>query len=169
MRSLDADEARALLLTPLVGTDYPEWGPSPTHPQTHVLVAGVVGPNDEPTQLFVKLAIVSSESGDERYDFSLFKLELNGCTPVDQLHIVQTTKPSHHLHASPHGHLGGTRMAGNPSWLRWSFEDVLHHFCHRSKVTSLPPPQAPNDIRSNSHVSPRPPKSHRRRVGSARR
>lgn len=144
MSDTSFDEACALLATPKICIDIGEW--LPERGERWVCSSGVTDIEGVGTGLMVHLAFRrSAKTHRTQYVFSVFRQNAWGLERVYQLDVVQFAKALKDLHDRPHEHMGDQRMPGETAWARWSFEDMLQHFCQRTKIKFHPnatPPES---------------------------
>lgn len=137
MSDMPFAEACALLAEPKVCVDIGEW--LPERGDRWVCSSGVTDLEGVGTGLMVQLAFRrSAKTRRTQYVFSIFRQKVWGLERVYQLDVVQFAKALKDLHERPHEHMGDHRTPGEAAWAGWSFEEMLQHFCQRTKIEFRP-------------------------------
>lgn len=137
MSDTSHEEACTLLSIPLICVDIGEW--LPERGERWVCSSGVTDLEGVGTGLIVQLAFRRSpKTRRTQYQFSVFRQKVWGLERVYQLDIVQFAKALKDLHDRPHEHMGTQRTVGEAAWASWSFEEMLRHFCQRTKIEFRP-------------------------------
>ncbi|MFO1261918.1 MAG: hypothetical protein U1E84_01020 [Rhodoferax sp.] len=138
-------EARALLAKPLICVDIGEW--LPERGDRWGCCSGVTDMEGVGTGLIVQLAFRhSTKTRRKHHQFSVFRQKVGGLERVYQLDVVQFNKTLKNLHDLPHEHMGDQRTPGDAAWSNWSFEEMLQHFCQRTKIEFRPNPTHPESF-----------------------
>lgn len=130
-------EARAWLAKPLVCDDPEEW----VHEKLAIvrLACGLTDKDGLGTGLLLEFIFRRSpKTGISRYKFTVFKLTPHGRERVYQLDIEKLPSAPKNPHSMPHEHFGEKRINGPISWLHWSYEEILFHFCRQANVEFKP-------------------------------
>lgn len=147
MRDMPEAEARAHLVSELLCQDAGEWQYLRQPRGTARLQCGLLNSDGMRTGLHVNLLFSRSPSTRlPRYVFSVFHQTVSTTARVYQLHVEQLPRMPKHQHAMAHEHFGDARTVGAPDWLKWSYREVLAHFCKHANVRFEPPPGDPEDF-----------------------
>ncbi|WP_238920911.1 hypothetical protein [Achromobacter xylosoxidans] len=149
MNNVTAEEALALLSSPLICEDCPDWVPGKELKGLLSTSCGLLDSTGRSAKLVAELRFRrSSKTHVAQYVFSVFRRTLpRGLERVYQLDILQWPKPVKDLHQMPHEHFGNERIQGDDSWSKWTYDEVLAHFCARANITFVPPVPHPEELR----------------------
>lgn len=144
INDLDTEDAIALFSVPRTCQDMGDWIPEKQQANTWTASCGVLNQDGSSAGLLVELFFrKSSKTGTAWYKFTVFKRHIWGPERAYQLDIEQFTKRIS-IHDQPHEHFGKDRIAGDPAWASWSFEQGLQRFCERTKISFTPPVEDPH-------------------------
>ena len=147
MNDVDFSEARSRLSQPLYCEDIEDWHSDKMQPDTWQRSGGLLDASGMSVRMVVKLAYRRSQkTGWTVYVFSVFLQHPGRLERVYQLDVRQHKKPISDLHLRPHEHFGNQRNEGDPSWGKWSFQEVLAYFMKRTGVEFNPPVASPEEF-----------------------
>lgn len=144
MNDIPETEARACLAGKLFCIDAEEWSPMHMQNGAFEITAGLLDSNDVRTQLQVNLIFKhSAKTKFTTYLFGVFKRQPWGIERVYQLDVRQSKLQIHSLHDLPHEHIGSTRIDGDLTWSRWTFDQAMDHFCQQTNIDFSPIIESP--------------------------
>jgi hypothetical protein len=144
MRNIPESEATALLSAPLLCVDAPDWMPIRVQPGTTQLGADVLDEHGTGVQMYLELTYRHSQKTNITiYMFTLFKRYSYGKERIYQLEVTQTPKRIKDMHKISHEHMGDRRTVGDASWASWGYDEVMAHFCARTRISFRPTPAHP--------------------------
>lgn len=147
MRDLDQVEAEALLAVPSVCPGAEPWNPFRRPMFGYEAGAGLLDAQGRPRGLYTELRVTRGHKTQlHAFNFSVFRTTVHGTERVYQLTLVKYPALPSNQHAWPHEHVGSARI-DHPEWLAWEYDDVLAHFCARTRITFEPPPEDPNQFK----------------------
>jgi hypothetical protein len=144
MSDLSEAEARLLLSHPLRCEGDLAWAPLPGRRGGRILSVGLLDETGIATPLVVELRCMhAAQASTTRYLFSVLIRERYGQQRVYQLEVNQAPREPKDAHRRSHEHIGDLRLIGHARWRRWSYHEVLTHFCARTNITFDPVPLHP--------------------------
>jgi hypothetical protein len=149
MNDVPEDEALALLENPLICEDPGDWVTQKLLTDHASITCGLINKDGLRTGLVLDFQfLIRQKTGLIRYIFTIFKTTKQGKFRVYQLDIQKFKLAPKNKHDLPHEHVGNRRISGKPDWLSWSYDEVLQHFCAKTRVEFDPsPPDDPEVFR----------------------
>lgn len=148
MNKVSGEEARKLLSQPLYCEDCPDWTAGRELKGLLSTSCGLLDSDGKSNKLIVELRYRrSAKTKTVQYVFSVFERSLGGLRRIYQLDITQWPRPVKDLHSMPHEHIGADRNDGDSTWSKWTFEQVLLHFCSQTNITFTPNIPHPEELR----------------------
>ncbi len=138
MHTISESEARALLSNHSVCSDpeLPGWIQQKDQPSCSILECGLTSLEGVGRGLYLQLQFYQGPVTKLRgYKFTVFHLTPSGPQRVYQLEVKQHSRLIKDKHAFSHEHIGRLRQLGSSTWSRWSFDEVMAHFCKQTNVT----------------------------------
>lgn len=101
--------------------------------------AGLVDIQGSPTGLYVELQARQVIKPSMRaYRFTVFRTSASGPQRVYQLDVPQWPVAPRDEHLLPHEHVGARRVIGDCAWGKWSYYEVIEHFCEMTSIAFDP-------------------------------
>lgn len=148
MNDATEEEARRILAGPFVCEDCGEWTPSKSLNGLHETGCGLLGEDGVNLRLYVDMKYRRTEKTDStHYMFTMFKRQPYGPERVYQLDVRQYPIVPRDAHSLPHEHIGNSRVTGDASWSKWTYDEVMAYFCRQANIEFRPTLPHPEEFR----------------------
>lgn len=147
MQDIPEAEARALLSEPLRCEDAPGWEPLKMQSDSFEIGVAVIDLQGRSVRLYVQLLYRRSyKTKSIKHKFSVFRRQAYGLERVYQLQVNHFPRPVKNAHEMSHEHIGDLKVMGDASWGKWSYDEVIAHFCKQTNITFEPSLLHPEDF-----------------------